>query len=314
MRTRGFRWTAATGVQDLGSLPGTVRSSAAYGTDATGAFVVGSSAGGTLAAVRFGPGGIDRVPPSFGVQTFAAQDVSADGTVVVGYQGITDTRWKGFRWTPSGGTQTLESLSASPYDWASAVSADGSVAVGTSQWFVNGDPVTHAVWWDARGRVNDIGRAPGQVNNAYGMDVSADGRVVLFFGYSTDAASSDVYLFDRVASRTVRVVRPPEWDYASADRLSACGTFLTGQYLDPAIGDFRAFVAGPGRPMEDLLTALRRVGAPGTEGWVLIRATGLAVLPSEVVVSGIGIDPQRNVQAFRATLPRSLFIRPAWLP
>jgi probable HAF family extracellular repeat protein len=85
---RAFRWTAAEGMQDLGALPGTIRT-IAYGVSAYGNVVVGSS--GDRAVRWTAAGGIEDLNISYanllfnGSRLERASAVSPDGRYIVGY-------------------------------------------------------------------------------------------------------------------------------------------------------------------------------------------------------------------------------------
>jgi probable HAF family extracellular repeat protein len=104
-----FRWTATTGMQDLKTLGGTM--SAAHGASLDGSVIVGksliTSATGSERAFRWttrtGMGDLRQELLNAGVAAVqnwilsVATDVSADGTVIVGY-GLSPTkRWEAFR-------------------------------------------------------------------------------------------------------------------------------------------------------------------------------------------------------------------------
>ena len=59
-----------------------------------------------------------------------ASEVSADGSVVVGYSNLPDGQGRAFRWTAATGMQDLGTLGGASRAWS--VSADGSVVVGQS--------------------------------------------------------------------------------------------------------------------------------------------------------------------------------------
>lgn len=93
---RAFRWTAAEGMQDLGSLrsSGDYVDSAAYGVSAYGHVVVGTSLG---YAVRWTAAGIENLNTSYAHLLYearleAAYAVSPDGRYIVGY-GARGPRW-----------------------------------------------------------------------------------------------------------------------------------------------------------------------------------------------------------------------------
>jgi uncharacterized membrane protein len=135
----GFRWTAATGVSDIGVLAG----GGVYGVSGTGAIIVGGfrePAAPDWTPFRWTAStGVIRL--SFNEGDYGiARAISSDGSTSVGYVYAAGVSNSAFRATNSGGLQLL-SLGNLTYTEASAVSQDGSVIVGTS---------TQGVWiWDA---------------------------------------------------------------------------------------------------------------------------------------------------------------------
>lgn len=116
------RWTAAGGLEDLGSF-------SAYGVSPGGEVVVGK----TTRAVRWtASGGLQNLGTLGGSESFA-EDASTNGSVVVG-QSRDKTIWgfwRAFRWTASTGMKDLGTLGG-PEAAAYNVSDDGSVVVGRS--------------------------------------------------------------------------------------------------------------------------------------------------------------------------------------
>lgn len=152
-----FRWTAATGLVDLGDLPGGTVDSYATAVSADGAVVAGhgTSAGKPL------PGG--------------------------GSTAITN---EGFRWTAAGGMVGLGSFSGSPYGSdARAVSADGSVIVGAAT-AANGFP--RAFRWTAETGLVDLG-LPANAGQAEANGISADGSIVAGTSYNTTTGSRAIF-------------------------------------------------------------------------------------------------------------------------
>jgi probable HAF family extracellular repeat protein len=134
---RAFRWTATTGMVDIGAFPGqdpNYRWRGATGVSADGSVIVGwsetfASPSGTK-AFRWTPvGGMVNLGSLPGASDSRAWAVSADGAVVVG-NGSAATGYQGsaFRWTQAAGMTAL-GISGT----ATAVSADGQVIVGWSQ-------------------------------------------------------------------------------------------------------------------------------------------------------------------------------------
>jgi probable HAF family extracellular repeat protein len=129
---RAFRWTAARGMQDLGTLPGG-GGSEATAVSADGSVVVGYAydAAGQTRAFRWTAARGMQDLGTLGGDRSEARGVSADGSVVVG---ISDGR--AFRWTAAGGMENLNITYAhlltdgSKLREAYAISPDGRYIVG----------------------------------------------------------------------------------------------------------------------------------------------------------------------------------------
>jgi probable HAF family extracellular repeat protein len=121
---RAYRWTAKTGMQDLGVLGGAV-GSRANGISDDGAVVVGESGGRAFRwTVESGLQDLGTLP---GAEDAEALAVSADGQVVVGVAGN-----RAFRWTSASGMEDLGTLAGDASSEAMAVSGNGGVVVGRS--------------------------------------------------------------------------------------------------------------------------------------------------------------------------------------
>jgi probable HAF family extracellular repeat protein len=132
-----FRWTAASGMVGLGSLPGSTFASWANAVSADGTVVVGSS------AVFFSEGDSVRWTSATGMVRLdaggivgSANAISADGTTIVGDARDSTGPTQAYRWTSATGMVGLGFLPTSPpyppSSWATGVSADGSIIVGSS--------------------------------------------------------------------------------------------------------------------------------------------------------------------------------------
>jgi probable HAF family extracellular repeat protein len=124
---RAFRWTAPTGMQDLGNLPGQGRT-VATALSADGASVVGYSGSHPFRWTLAG-GMQDLGTLPGGTQAFAF-GVSADGQVVCGYGTDAQGRSVAFRWTAGAGFTTLGVLPTGSGSFANAISGGGAVVVG----------------------------------------------------------------------------------------------------------------------------------------------------------------------------------------
>ncbi|MCS7310034.1 MAG: hypothetical protein NZ741_07410 [Armatimonadetes bacterium] len=179
--TRAFCWDAQKGMQDLGPREGTLswQSSVAYAVSSDGSVVVGSATHtiGESYAFRWTRDGGMQGLGTLGGTWSQAQDVSADGSVVVGIA-TTATAHRAFRWTQDGGMENLGALRGSG-TYARGVSANGSVVVGYS---ITDDGDYHAFLWTAQSGMEDLGSLGGRWSAAY--SVSADGSIVV--GWATD--------------------------------------------------------------------------------------------------------------------------------
>jgi probable HAF family extracellular repeat protein len=204
----GFAWTAASGMQPLGFLPGDNFSSA-FAVSADGAVIVGRSGvigseeGGTE-AVRWVGGGLEGLGdlPGGRFNSFATA-VSSDGAVVVGASESAEggsTRTEAFRWTETGGMQGLGLLVSGPSaTTAQGVSTDGNRVVGVSQSSLSGED---AFFWSPE----------------HGMRALQD---VLEQDFGLDFGG---------------------WVLSSATQISADGSTIVGRGLNP-LGSVEAWVA-----------------------------------------------------------------------
>jgi uncharacterized membrane protein len=166
---RACRWTASGGLQDLGELPG-MTDGVAWAVSADGSVVVGSctrqrSDEVPVTSIAFRWDAHTGTMQALGPDTVNTQalGISADGSVVVGAEGVSnDTWWIPVRWDQGG--MTVYPL-ANRYGLALAASGDGSVVVGMDQ---NG-----AFRWIGS---DVIGLNHG---SASATDISVDGSVVV---------------------------------------------------------------------------------------------------------------------------------------
>src|SRR6185295_18536655 len=229
-----FRWTASTGMTDLGSLP-------------------------------LGPGQFARV---------VASGVNADGSVIVGVNdtvtpsfGMWVTETEAFRWTASSGMVGLGFLSSFEYSSAAATNADGSVVVGASI----ADGGFRAFRWTASDGMVNLGILPGYVD-ASAEDVSADGSVVVGSAVHivNNIGSSQAFLWT-ASTGMVGLGFLPGDDLSNANGISGDGSVVVGISGDlPGPAGDLAFLWDQVFGMQDLRQVLvTQYGLNNLGGWVL---------------------------------------------
>jgi uncharacterized membrane protein len=147
-----FRWSSVRGIQGLGYLP-VDTSSAAYDASDDGDTVVGTS-GGREAFRWTQSGGMQGLGYLPGNQYSRAVATSGDGLMVVGSSSGFSSSLGGFnntafRWTETGGMQSLGDLPGGLFDSSSfGISRDGSAVVGSS---TSANGVEAFIWTQATG-------------------------------------------------------------------------------------------------------------------------------------------------------------------
>ncbi|MCW2922586.1 MAG: hypothetical protein JWL76_2460, partial [Thermoleophilia bacterium] len=174
-----FRWTAGTGMVDLGTLGGT--HSSANAISANGGVIVGDAQTSTSTrAFRWTSAGMVNLGTIGNKGGFsAAYGVNGDGSVVVG-ESENGTRPHAFRWTQSGGMVDLGVLVTSSLDSsrANAVSGDGLVVAGQSS--IGNTSQSHAFRWTAATGMVDLGTIAGRNSQAYVANaVNATGSIIV---------------------------------------------------------------------------------------------------------------------------------------
>lgn len=182
-----FRWTAGTGMVDIGSLiPGGEAS--ANGVSSDGTKIVGDAQYGEnydRHAFLWHNDVMTDLGSLYGDGVSVANAISSDGNVIVGssasnvlLEGIGTPINHAFKYDSENGMVDLGVLSidgVQSESWANAVSADGGVIVGASSALLYGRN-SHAVMWDSDG-IHDIHSAAAETSNAHG--INGDGSVIV---------------------------------------------------------------------------------------------------------------------------------------
>jgi probable HAF family extracellular repeat protein len=143
-----------------------------------------SNAHDTSCRARFQP--LGQLPD--GVWS-VANDVSSDGTVVVGWS-MVDSDQHAYRWTSEEGMVALGDLpGGDDFSEAYAVSADGSVVVGSSDGDITAPGGSQAFeWTNATGMLGIAGATPTGASSALGL--SDDGSTIVGWHYFTSNFSA----------------------------------------------------------------------------------------------------------------------------
>jgi uncharacterized membrane protein len=243
--TRAFRWTGTGLPEDLGTMG--LKDSYAWGISGDGKVVVGhveNSGPFTFPYQAFrwtpteGMQGLGWLPQS---GSSRANGVSRDGQTVVGVSmiGLDD---RAFVWTQATGMKALPLLPGATYPWcaANAVSADGSVVVGSSY---GPDGKSYPVRW-VFGQVENLSLDP-FYSSIQAYAVCDDGSVIggggggLAFVWSTETGIMEASEY--LASRGVTV--PPDQKIWGVSAISGDGLTIAGGAVSMQTNQGMGFVA-----------------------------------------------------------------------
>jgi probable HAF family extracellular repeat protein len=226
-----FRWTAQTGLQELGVLPGgTLTASFAFDVSDDGSVVVGRSSSSAHGVEGFrwtatdGMVGLGDLGCGSGAQCGStAIATSADGSVIVGQAGLD----RPFRWTSEDGMVGLGLLPGWSHSNAADVSADGSVVVGSA----GGAQVFR---WTAEEGMVGIGRAGILEVHA----ASADASILVGFAAGR-AAAWDLNLGPEAHDIQKLLTQEygldlTDWELRFATDVSSDGQTLVGVGFNPS--------------------------------------------------------------------------------
>jgi probable HAF family extracellular repeat protein len=285
---RAWRWTAATGLVDIGDLGG--GAAEAHAVSADGNTIVGRSwdASQQQTAFRWRAGlGMQPVP------ILEASDVSGDGSVVIGFA---------IRWTEAGGSELLPNFGGGS-TFAEATSEDGSIITGSSVkdascGFRFGPTCHRAFRWTRAGGLQDIGHLGGLESVGRGMNPT--GSVIV-----GESRNKDLWwnAFRWTASSGMVNMKTLGGPQSAAYDASSDGSVIVGKSLTTSsTASERAFRWTSNRQMQDLKRELLDHGVSSVQNWTLMWAR--AVSNDGTVIAGAARNPQLQFEAWRATLPR----------
>ncbi len=197
-RLRAFLYNPSEGALDLGALSDTAISEA-LGVSYDGSVIVGYSetlSEGPRAVIWTRSGGIQDISQGLPSRAFS---VTPDGQVVVGSYGV-GTQAIAFRWTASGGLETLGTFEGTNWTRPLAVSADGTILVGEAIVDPNDSIAVRwiaGVGWQDLNLVYESLLAPESVL-LRATAISPDGRYIVGFGYNSLTDRGEAWLLDTV--------------------------------------------------------------------------------------------------------------------
>jgi probable HAF family extracellular repeat protein len=303
--TEAFRWTAAGGMVGLGDLPGGIFSSGASAVSADGSVVVGTgnSASGNEVFRWTVDGGMVGLGYLAGGSSSGAADAAADGSVVVGTSGSASGN-QAFRWTATDGMVGLGYIYGyqPPDSRASAVSADGSVAVGSSTYYDYAGYFRQAFRWTPAAGMAGLGFLYFWDMWSEANDVSADGAVVVGWsgarGVWLDEDGYEAFYWTPGGMWSLGYLNIGDTD-AGATGVSPDGSVVLGYSGNWVTGLYEGFIWAPSMGMQNLASLL---GPALPAGWTVNSASAVTVNNDIVTVVGSGTNPVGNIEAYLATL------------
>jgi uncharacterized membrane protein len=278
-----IRWTAAGGMEPLGSLGGNYGVAVAASADGSvitgqSALVPGSSNQHPFRWTR--PGGMVDLGLPAGAITGGATGISSDGSAICG-SAIWTGGSAGFRWTPAGMQSFGTHLNAM------AISADGAVIVCRV-------PSAGALWTPSAG-LQPLPVPPGWSQAAPSW-ISGDGLTV--YGAATEPGGLTAAAYRWTAAGGYQFLPSHGTPQVSgAERASADGSLILGY------SDLEQIVWTP-RGTQPALEYLQSRGAT-TTGWTALRIRDFT--PDARTFVGNGVGPDGRSAGWIVTLPSTCY-------
>ncbi|MCC6677749.1 MAG: hypothetical protein IT436_11440 [Phycisphaerales bacterium] len=242
-----FLWSAASGLVEIGDMPGGPLACWPEAVSDDGQVVAGVGNWEphfSGQAFRWTPGGgfagLGYLRPHYTYSDAVA--MTTDGSVIVGWSGLTGVEFRGFIWTQATGMVDLPAPPAFE-GWYSpwGMTPDGAYIVGN---YVHIDGSTIPIRWDSGGNILELGNVPGGPPVGAAWASSDDGNVIVGFDHYTYDATSEssiAMIWDPVnGPRDLKQVLEIEhglnltgWTLTSATDISGDGTVIVGFGVDP---------------------------------------------------------------------------------
>ena len=224
-----------------------------------------------------------------GIGDFWPQDVSADGSTIVGFvPGNSDLA---VRWTSEDGLTELGDLPGGVTSSAAfGVSGDGSVIVG---WGYS-EAGQEAFRWESGSGMTGLGDLPGDSHTSSANDVSADGSTIV--GMSVSANGWEAFRWTEAEGMVGIGDLPGSSFFSAAEDVSSDGSTLTG-YGSETEPNFDAFRWSAGDGMEPIIPRA---------GLAAHGSTALGISDDGSTIVGQVVTAAESVRAYRWTAEQGL--------
>jgi probable HAF family extracellular repeat protein len=276
-----FRWNRLQGMQPLRDLNN--RNIPVNANDASrdGTFICGdrydnqafiwTRAGGSI--------GLGYLGGNSFIQSSAAA-ISADGTVVVGYSGLSQQTSRAFRWTQATGMVSLGTLSgqSTASSFANDISGNGQVIVGESDSNIG----RQAFRWTQFARMEGLGDLPGGAVNSSAIATNTDGVIIVGRGTTAEGQVA----FRWVQGQGMRSLGdlPGGTVNSEARGVSADGRVVIG--LSSSASGLEGFIWDAGRGMRSLRDLLIRRGVSEAANWTSLWTNAISDDGRVIVCTG----------------------------
>lgn len=268
-----FRWTRATGSQDLGKPSGSVRAYA-QGVNGDGSVVVGYTHTVSRGFLWTVDGGWHELSPLAGHRSSSTHCVSDDGQIAAGASFPFGSGRNAVKWRADGIITDLGGNTENSVSYG--VNKDGSVIVGYSE--------PYAFRWTSQDGFQNLPMPEGWAVAA-AQAVSGDGSKVV--GFSSNASYSDSRGFLWNQSGGMRLLPRVQQGVSlqeSATRVSADGSLIGGIFKTNEFG-YRAAVWHPAFGGMPLGSYLARLGVD-LDGWEFGFLAGISADGTSIAGSG----------------------------
>lgn len=268
-----FRWTRATGNQNLGKPSGSVRAYA-QGVNDDGSVVVGYGQNLSRGFLWTVDGGWHELSPLGGESRSSVFCVSGDGQIAAGSSSPPGINRRAVKWRADGIISDLGGNTQNSVSYG--VNKDGSVIVGYSE--------PYAFRWTSQDGFQNLPMPEGWAV-AGAQAVSGDGSKVV--GFSSNAGYSDSLGFLWTQSGGIRLLPRVQQGVSlqeSATRVSADGSLIGGIFKTNEAG-YRAAVWHPAFGGMSLNSYLARLGVD-LDGWEFGFLAGISADGTSIAGSG----------------------------